>query len=255
MTSAIRLIRPAGESNPFLLRLQQYAALGETDIAGLQALVEREITIRKKRDVILEGYEIRKLYIVKRGFATRYKLLSNGKRQILSIILPSDIIGMPSAFFRSSLYSVATLSDVTVQVTPLIKFLDLCRRIPSLAIAMLWYTEHELAAYADRIVDVGRRSPLERVAHFLLELHARLQAVGCAEGGSFEMPLSQEVIGDLLGLSAPHVNRMLHQLKGESLISMDHRRVMFADPEGLRLLARFEPLSPANLPVGLRRSA
>lgn len=255
MAVAVRLIRPAEESSPFVLRLQQYASLSEADIAGLQAAVERELTIRKKRDVVLEGYETRKLHIVKSGFATRYKLLANGKRQVLSIILPGDIIGMPSAFFRSSLYSVATLSDVTAQMIPLIKFLDLCRRTPSLAIAMLWYTEHELAAYADHIVDVGRRPPLERVAHFLLELHSRLLAVGCAAESSFEMPLSQEIIGDLLGLSAPHVNRMLHQLKEENLISMDHRRVTFADPEGLRLLARFEPLSPTSLPAGARRSA
>lgn len=255
MVAAVRLLRPAGESSPFLPRLQQYAALSESDIAGLQALIDREITISKKRDIILEGYENRKLHIVKRGFAICYKLLSNGKRQVLSIILPGDVIGIPSAFCQSSLYSVATLSDVTAQVVSLTKFLDLCRQFPSLAIAMLGYTEHELAACADRIVDVGRRSPLERVAHFLLELHARLRAVGCAAGSGFQMPLSQEIIGDLLGLSAPHVNRMLHRLKGENLISMDHRRVMFVDPEGLRLLARFEPLSPTSLSAGVCRLA
>jgi CRP-like cAMP-binding protein len=255
MTVTSRLTRSVGESSPFILRLQQYASLSDADIAGLQAVVERELTIRKKRDVVLEGYETRKLHIIERGFAARYKLLSNGKRQVLSILLPGDIIGMPAAFFRSSLYSVTTVSDVAVQVIPLIKFLDLCRRIPSLAIAMLWYTGHELAAYADHIVDVGRRSPLERVAHFLLELHSRLLAAGCAAEDSFEMPLSQEIIGDLLGLSAPHVNRMLHQLKAENLISMDHRQVTFEDREGLRLLARFEPLSPTSLPAGVRRLA
>jgi CRP-like cAMP-binding protein len=116
---------------------------------------------------------------------------------------------------------------------------------------MLWYTEHELAVYAGHIVDLGRRSPLERVAHFLPELHARLQTVGHAAADGFEMPLSQEIIGDLLGLSALHVNRMLHQLKGEGLISLEHRRVTFADPEGLRLLARFESLSPARPPAGV----
>lgn len=253
--AVVRLTKPLGESDPLVHRLRQYASLDETDIAGLRAVVERELTIRMKRDVILEGYEARKLHVVERGVAARYKLLPNGKRQVLSIILPGDIIGMPSAFFRSAPYSVTTLSDVTVQVISLAKFLDLCRCVPSLAIAMLWCTAHELAVYAGHIVDLGRRPPLERVAHFLLELHSRLQAVGHAAADGFEMPLSQEIIGDLLGLSAPHVNRMLHQLKREGLISLEHRRVRFEDPEGLRLLARFEPLSPSSLPAGTHRPA
>ena len=255
MASTLRLVKSAAESDPFVLRLRHYAPVGEVDIAALRDVVEREITIKKKRDVILEGYEARKLHIVKRGFAVRYKLLHNGKRQVLSIILPGDIIGMPSAFFASSLYSVTTLSDIIVRVIPLQSFLDLCLRLPQLAVAMVWYSQHDLAACSDHIIDVGRRSPLERVAHFLLELHARLQSAGWAAGSSFEMPLSQEIIGDLLGLSAPHVNRMLHQLKSEGLLAMNHRRVTFEDPEGLRLLAQFEPLSPASPTADTHQSA
>jgi CRP-like cAMP-binding protein len=250
MAVAVRLIRPSPGNDPFVLRLRQYTPISETDIAGLRAIVERKFTIGKKRDVILEGYETRKLHIVERGFAARYKLLHNGKRQVLSIIMPGDVIGMPSAFFASSLYSVTALSDMTVQMIPLRSFLDLCLRAPRLAVAMLWYSQNELAAHSDHIVDVGRRSPLERVAHFLLKLNSRLQSAGCAEDDGFEMPLSQEIIGDLLGLSAPHVNRMLHQLKGERLVSMDHHRVTFEDLEGLRLLAQFEPLAPSSLSAG-----
>lgn len=250
MAVAIRLIRPPAESDPFVLRLRQYAPISETDIAGLRAIVERKLTIGKKRDVILEGYETRKLHIVERGFAARYKLLHNGKRQVLSVILPGDVIGMPSAFFASSPYSVTALSDVIVQAVPLKSFLDLCLRAPRLAVAALLYSQHELATRYDRIVDVGRRSPLERVARFLLKLHSRLRSADCAEDDSFEMPLSQEIIGDLLGLSAPHVNRMLHQLKGEGLVSMDHHRVTFEDLEGLRLLAQFEPLAPSSPSAG-----
>ncbi len=138
---------------------------------------------------------------------------------------------------------------MTVQMVRLEAFLALCRRVPALAIAMLWCSQQELATYADHIIDVGRRSPLERVAHFVLEMHARLRAAGCAEDRSFDLPLSQEIIGDLLGLSAPHINRMLHELKAEHLISVDRRRFTIEDLQGLQLLAQFEPLSPLA-PVG-----
>jgi CRP-like cAMP-binding protein len=243
MAVSLRLVSNQ-PTNPLITRLCGYAALTAEEIAGLEAAFERRLLLKKKRDVILEGYETHRLQVAVSGFAARYKLLANGKRQVISIVLPGDIIGMPSAFFRSSLYSVTALSDMTLQVMRLDAFLALCRRMPGLAIAMLWCSQHELATYADHIIDVGRRSPLDRIAHFVLEMHARLRAAGYAEDRSFELPLSQEIIGDLLGLSAPHVNRMLHQLKAERLISINRHRVTIDDPEGLQMLAQFEPLSP-----------
>lgn len=244
MPVAVRLVGSQATSNPLITRLCGYAPLSSEEIAGIEAAFGRRLTLKKRRDVIVEGYECRRVHVAVSGFAARYKLLANGKRQVIRIILPGDIIGMPSGFFRSSPYSVTALSDMTVQVMQLDAFLALCRRMPALAIAMLWFSQHELATYADHIIDVGRRSPLERIAHFVLGMHARLRAAGCAEVHSFELLLSQEIIGDLLGLSAPHVNRMLRQLKAERLISVDRRRVTIDDPEGLQMLAQFEAPSP-----------
>jgi CRP-like cAMP-binding protein len=85
---------------------------------------------------------------------------------------------------------------------------------------------------AAHIIDAGRREPLERLAHFLLEMLARLQAVGCASESSFEMPLSQKGIGDVVGLSAPHLNRMLAEL---------------------RILGEFRPTYPGRTPIQDRR--
>ena len=249
MAVPLRLVSNQPVSNPLVTRLCGYVPLSADEIASLEAALERRLLLKKRRDVILEGYESHRLHVVVSGFAARYKLLANGKRQVISILFPGDIIGMPSAFFPSSRYSVTTLSDMTLQVLRLGAFLGLCRRVPALAIAMLWYSGHEVATYADRIIDVGRRSPLERIAHFVIEMHARLRSAGCAEARSFDLPLSQEIIGDLLGLSAPHVNRMLHQLKAERLISVDRHRVTIDDPEGLQLLAQFEAPSPLA-PVG-----
>jgi len=246
MAVPLRLVEIPADNHPLVTRLCRHVLLSDAEIARLRSGFERRLTIKNKRDVLLEGYKSHSLHVVVSGFAVRYKLLADGKRQVLSIILPGDIIGMPCAFFQPSIYSVTTLCEVTVDVVSLARFLELCREVPSLAVGMLWYSVHELATYGDHIIDVGRRSPLERIAHFLLEMHSRLRLAGCAAESSFEMPLSQEIIGDLLGLSAPHVNRMLHELKSERLISIFRRQVTFKDVEGLWLLAQFEPLpSPA----------
>jgi CRP-like cAMP-binding protein len=244
MAVPLRLVRTQPDLHPLITRLRRYVSLSDAEIVRLEPMFEHRVSIGKKRDVILDGYESHRLHVVLSGFAACYKLLANGKRQILGIILPGEIIGIPAVFSRQSRYSVTTLSVVTAHVIPLANFLELCGQLPSLAIGMMFYYGQELAAYADHIIDVGRRSPLERIAHFLLEMHSRLRSAGLAAETSFEMPLSQEIIGDLLGLSAPHVNRMLHQLKSEQLISIRNRHVTFEDPEGLQLLAQFEPLLP-----------
>ena len=244
MPTPLRVVRTGPTDRPFVTRMLSYVTLTEPEIAEIRATFERHRAIKKGRDLILEGFETRELHIVVSGIAARYKTLANGKRQILRIVIPGDIVGMPSAFFETARYSVTAISDLVVETAALQNVLDLCYRIPRFAVGMLWYSQVELVQYADRIIDVGRRSPLERVARFLLELHGRLHSAGCAPEGGFEMPLSQEIIGDLLGLSAPHVNRMLRQLAAEHLIGIDRHRVTLQDRGGLQLLAQFEAGSP-----------
>jgi CRP-like cAMP-binding protein len=111
----------------------------------------------------------------------------------------------------------------------------------------------EAAIYAEHIVDLGRRTPLERLAHFLLEIHARLLAVGRAEEKSFDLPFSQEVMADVLGLSVPHLNRVMQQLRAEQLIISRSRVVELADMERLRTLAHYQPLGLALIPMPAKR--
>ena len=94
--------------------------------------------------------------------------------------------------------------------------------------------------YAEHLIDVGRRSAVERVAHFLLELLTRLQVIGLADECSFRMPLTQKVIGDALGLSVPHVNRTLRQLRDDQLVSIEEHVVIIKDVEALSAIADFE---------------
>jgi CRP-like cAMP-binding protein len=93
--------------------------------------------------------------------------------------------------------------------------------------------------YAEHLIGIGRRSALERVAHFLLELLTRLQAIGLADERSYQMPLTQELIGDALGLSVPHVSRTLRHLRKDDLVAFEGQRVSM-HIEALGTLANFE---------------
>ena len=144
------------------------------------------------------------------------------------------------AFETRALYSITALSDCVVAPVPFSRLLSLFDGQPRLAAAVFWSFACEAAIYAEHLIDVGRRSALERVAHFLLELLARLQVIGLADECSFRMPLTQELIGDALGLSVPHVNRTLRQLRNDDLVSIENHIVIVRDVEALSALADFE---------------
>jgi len=83
----------------------------------------------------------------------------------------------------------------------------------------------------------------------VLELHARLHVVGRAGKTSFALPFSQEVMADVLGLSVPHLNRMMQRLRSERLIAGSERQVEFLDPGAIQAFAHYQPQELAPIPL------
>ena len=240
--------RNALDQHPFVARLQHLIDLKTADLKSLDDIIDGELLIRRRRDLVADGYEYRKLCFVKDGFAVRYKLLRNGKRQILNVILPGDIIGLPGSFYERAVYAVAAITDLRMNVCSLEAYVQLCYRHPQYALALTWLAVQEATTYAEHVIDVGRRTPIERLSHFLLELHVRLKAVGRAEPARFALPFSQEVIADVLGLSVPHLNRMMQRLRKEKLIADSDRVIEFLDADAMQTLAHFQPQALTPIP-------
>jgi CRP-like cAMP-binding protein len=235
--------------DPFITRLRNFVDLSFPDLQSLQAVIDVEQKVKKRRDLVLDGYEFNKLCFIKDGFAARYKLLRNGKRQIVSFLLPGDVIGLPGSFLDRAANSVIAVSEMKLQVCSLESFVALCYRQPKFGLVLSWLAVQEAANYAERVIDVGRRTPTERLAHFLLEMHFRLTMVGAASDGAFTLPFTQEMMSDALGLSVPHLNRTLAALRSEGMIAVNERRVEFLDLKAMQQLAQFQPAHPARIPA------
>jgi CRP-like cAMP-binding protein len=240
----------AWSTHPFVARLHHLGDFGDDDLHRLWALIESEIAVKKRRDLVVDGYEYRKLCFVEEGFAARYKLLRNGKRQVVNLVLPGDVIGLPGSFMQAARYSVIAVTDLKLQVCALESYVGLCHQTPQFALALSWLAVHEATICAEHIISTGRRTPLERLAHFLLEMHSRLAAVGHVSDDEFVLPLSQEIISDALGLSVPHLNRTLGELRAGGLVAMDGHQVELLDRPALELLGHFQPLNLKRIPNG-----
>lgn len=249
MPNVVRKVLNDNWNGPFITRLRRYIDLAPADITDLRSLLEGDLNVGKRRDLVVDGYEYRKLCFVRDGVAARYKLLRNGKRQIVSILLPGDVVGLPGSFLDQANFSVIALSDMKLEVCSLDDFVALCYRRPKFGLALSWLAAHEATMYAERIIDIGRRTSIERLAHFLLEIHCRLLLVGRAAENGFELPISQEVMSDALGLSVPHLNRMLAKLRSDGMIAAEGRHVTFVDRKALQLMAHFQPATLTRIPV------
>ncbi|WP_238291148.1 Crp/Fnr family transcriptional regulator, partial [Methylobacterium longum] len=97
------------------------------------------------------------------------------------------------------------------------------------------------ATLREWLVNVGRRSAEERIAHLMCELLLRLRAVGRTAGDGYALPITQEDLADTTGLTSVHVNRTLGSLKQRGLIALSGRQLRILDLAGLETLAEFKP--------------
>ena len=244
-----RATKDIWRDDPFLRRLRCFVDLTLPDLQSLRSVIETELSAKKRHDLVLDGYEFGKLGFVKQGFAARYKLLRSGKRQIIDFVLPGDVVGVPGSFLDRAASSVVAVTDMTLQICSLESFAALGYRRPKFALVLGWLAAQEAANYAEHIIDVGRRTPAERLARLLLEIHSRLVTVGRADEFSFTLPFTQEMMSDALGLSVPHLNRTLARLRAEGMIALSGRRVEFTDRKAIQQLAQFQPAHPVRIPL------
>src|SRR5437763_3561743 len=227
-------------NTPLTSKIVHYLTLSPEEIARFAELQVPTRTVRRGSEIVAQGRKYSEVFVLLEGIAIRYRVSHDGRRQILNIILPGDFIGFPACFFQSALFSVGALTEIQISAVSMTRLLALFAPPGRLAAILLWQFSCEAAMYAEHLINLGRRSALERVAHFLLELLTRLQAIGLADERSFRMPLTQELIGDALGLSVPHVNRTLRQLREDALVGIDGQIVVIRDIEALAALADFE---------------
>ena len=227
-------------TTPLAAKLARYLTLTPVEKQFLDDLHKERRCFARRREIIVAGRRYDRLFILCNGVAYRYKVLPDGKRQVLNLGLAGDLIGFPSCLFEVALNSVAAFTEVELAPLPFATLFSLFARFPRLGTALFWATACETAMYGEHLVDLGRRTAYERLAHLILELLVRLRAVGLAEELSYTLPLTQELMADVLGLSEPHINRMIRFLREEGLATIEDQHVVVHDLASMSSLAGFE---------------
>jgi CRP-like cAMP-binding protein len=222
-------------------KLAHFADLSDEDVRLLDGLASSPTHYHADRDVICQGDRPSNVHLVVGGFACRYKLLEDGRRQIVALLLPGDLCDPHIFLFEEMDHSIATLAPSGIAMIPRDRILEITEERPKLARALWWSTLLDEAILREWLVNMGQRDAHESMAHLLVELYFRYRVIGETEDDSFFFPLTQTEFGDTLGLSIVHVNRTLQRLRAEGLIEVRSQTVTVLDLEGLKAVAQFDP--------------
>jgi CRP-like cAMP-binding protein len=212
--------------------------------ADEQALLERSVARVKEfpadQDIVKDGQHVSESCLLLDGMAARYKLLEGGRRQITALHITGDFVDLHSFLLKRLDHGVVALSACTVALVPHEALKEITETSPHLT-RMLWLsTLMDASIHREWITGMGQRPALERAAHLFCEVFTRLRVVGKTEGTSFRFPLTQAELGDALGLSLVHVNRVAQALRSQGLLTWEGRTLTILDLERLKAVAGFD---------------
>jgi len=228
-------------SNPLVRKLECYVRLSEADRLCLIDAVGPGRMIAARTDIIHEGDDPRAVSIILDGWACRYRQFINGRRQIVSFLLPGDPCD-PHIFLLDEMdHTIGAITPALLGQISGAALQAMTARKPQLDLAFHREALATAAVQREWTISLGSRTGIERLAHLFCELYARLAAVGLAEAKICPMPITQSDLGDAMGQTSVHINRTLQELRGMELITLRSRRLTIHDPAALARLAHFDP--------------
>lgn len=207
-------------------RLSALAPLDDEDCRLVRAAGDLATTVAPRRDILAKGLPLPRAQILLHGWAYRSRLLPDGRRQILHVMVPGDLIAAGAHANPRALTTISAYTNVTLCPAPVPQ---MGQSGEGLSEAYALSRAMEEAQLFRQITRLGRLTAYERILDWVLETGERLASVGLGTASDFRMPLTQEVIADLLGLTGVHVNRVLQAIWRDGLLRVHGNMVTVLD--------------------------
>ena len=241
-------------------KLEHGALLSSEEKRALENACGSVRQLPPRTNLVSEGDPAPKVNVILEGFACRYRLQSDGRRQVVGLLLPGDMCDIRVCILKQMDHSIGTLSAVRAAQISREAADSLLDRYPRLSRAFWWSTLVEESIGREWIVNVGHRTAFERMAHLFCEIFERLYTVGLTRGDTCDLPLTQSELSDALALSAVHVNRVLMEMRHNQLITLRNQQLTLHDYPALRNISGFDArylhldgvTGPSFLPVEQR---
>jgi CRP-like cAMP-binding protein len=228
-------------TNPLIAKLSRVMTLSRDDCAALQAMCQDVRQTGARRDIIRDGDRPDRVHLILSGWACRYKILKNGKRQVTALLLPGDFCDLHVGILDRMDHAIGAITATTFAYVDRAQFDELTRTRPAILRALWWATLVDEGVLRSWIVSLGLRTARERVAHLICELRERMRNIDREDAGRFAMPLTQPDLAEALGLTPVRINRVVRQLHKEHVVEIHKGLVTVLDLSALTQIADFEP--------------
>lgn len=218
------------------------------ELAFVKSLKSGELVAEAGTTILLDGSNSPHLFTVLSGWAVRYKVLNEGRRQVLNFALPGDLLGLQASLFKEMQHSVDALTDVRLCVFPRQRIWELFKGYPGLAFDMTWLASREESMLADHLASVGQRSAYGRIAYIILHLFDRARRANLVRGNKLTLPVTQQELADAMGLSIVHTNKTLKRLRATGWITWSRQELTIRDEARLSELAEYQAVDQSPRP-------
>jgi CRP-like cAMP-binding protein len=208
------------------------------ELGAINNIKRDHVAVEAGSEIIRSGDESPEIYTLYSGWAFRFKMLPDGRRQILNFLLPGDLVGLQAAMFDAAQYGVEALTDVELCLLPRRKVWALFSEMPGLAFDVAWLGSREEGYVDDNLTSAGRRTAAERTAALIVSLYKRAKALGLVNNDTFEFPLTQQHIADALGMSLVHTNKTLARLRRLGMYSRANGSLTLTNPRVMQRIAQ-----------------
>lgn len=231
--TGLRLL--ASTPSPLATRFSRLAPLAPAELDALGQAERNQRRSPARREMVALGDPVRERRALVSGWAGRQRVLADGRRPILGVLLPGDLLGMGQ--HRNPIAPTSIVAITEVMTVPLPAAAPGSALAEAYARSVALEEFHNLAQFTR----LRRLDAYERIADWLLETRERLAHAGLTVGGHFPLPMTQEILADTLGLTSVHVNRTLQAMRRDGLLVFQDKMMLLPDPERLATLVEYRP--------------
>lgn len=161
--------------------------------------------------------------------------------QILNYQIPGDFCNLHTNLTQKIEYTIGTLVPSVIAYIPHDRIEDIYREHVCLTRSFNWLAFNEISILQEWLINVGSRPSHQRLAHLLCELLIRARAAGLTVDHRFHLPLTQTQLGEAMGITHIHTNRVMKRLRAEGLLTFEDRILEITDWQGIKEYADFDP--------------
>jgi CRP/FNR family transcriptional regulator, anaerobic regulatory protein len=233
-----------------LHRSEIYDELERGDLNILRAMLPSERLFDRGESILIGGEPHDYVYRIRTGWAARVRHIEDGRRQLITIFLPGDLCAVKCLLMNRQPDAIECVTPVTAHFIQQAELRTLARLDPDVALRLMFQLGEDERRLHNWVAVLGRGDADEAMATLMLDLRARLRLVGLANGNTFKLPMTQQQIGEHLGLTVVHVNRVLRRFRESGVLTVTKSIVTVHSSQKLRQLASpmldvFEKTSPA----------